>query len=333
MTIHDILRFPRRISEVLDELHCAAKAVRNMANNQPIPQREAALKSQVARQLEHIRKLESRSDSRIEELTGELSNARDAIKRMEQDAIMCSASYNKLNREKEVKDARITELESQIKTEQQKSAAWSESCEALRTRNDTEHRKMGELEAKRDELESQILTALDSLDCANNEITDRKIRIDKLEGKNAQLKRNNTEIDASRSEWIRKCNELESQLKARDSQPLPWMPIGEFENEIGRVPVFMNERGYSWLSQDPIHGATHFLYLDGPMPVPAKPEPQVVAWAVVDENGDILMENGIEVLWSTATTDKAREFCEKRCVNSMYSQRSLKVVGLAIVEE
>jgi uncharacterized coiled-coil DUF342 family protein len=180
MTIHDILRFPRRLSEVLDDLHDAVATMRSV-NKTSIE-----------------RSLEPRRDSLIEELT-----------------------------------TRVNELDSEAKKHAYQVASWKAE----------EDRWAEETEAYRShvsELEARLLTTRDSLDCANNQI-----------------------------------DELESQLKSRDSQPIPWRPVGEYdEDNCDACVIFMRGNAHSTVEFPGEDGAprdaTHFLYLDGPMP--AEPE-------------------------------------------------------------
>jgi hypothetical protein len=289
MTIHDILRFPRRVSEVLDDLHAAAKFVEGASLNYSV--------------------------------VGDAVASR---------AVADSALY-RAKKEIDALRARVNELESSEQL----------CANALHANSKSHLEEVGRLTFSRDQarerivdLESQLLTARDSLDCANNEITDRKIRIDKLEGKVAQLKRNNTEIDATRCGWILKCNELESQLKDRDSQPLPWRPITEdMVSHSGRV-LFLRRTGavvQQFADEDIVPGdATHFIYLDGPMP--AKPEPEVVAWAVVDRNSALCQSFGRNLVFDAADTQ-----AEERAITAASSDRGnmdcWRAARLAIVED
>jgi hypothetical protein len=273
--IHDILRFPRRISEVLDDLHVAVEAARDFTNRPPTSQREAALKSQVERQLEHIRKLESRRDSRIEELTARIAELESEAKKHADQVAAWKTEEGRWVEETEAYRFKIAELESQ---EQQVANTLGEQDRILR----------GIIA----DLESQLLTARDSLDCANNQITELQ------------------------------------------SQPLPWRPIGEFDEEnCDACVIFMRGNTHKTVEFPGEDGAprdaTHFLYLDGP--VPAKPEPKVVAWAVVTENGTLHHHDSYPLVWTSTdplAESNCQEFCDRKNLIGKY-----RAVRLAIVEE
>jgi hypothetical protein len=265
MNIHDILRFPRRVSEVLDDLHVAVEAARDFTNRPPTSQREAALKSQVERQLEHIRKLESRRDSRIEELTARIAELESEAKKHADQVAAWKTEEGRWVEETEAYRFKIAELESQ---EQQVANTLGEQDRILR----------GIIA----DLESQLLTARDSLDCANNQITELQ------------------------------------------SQPLPWRPIGEYVS--GRA-VFRTATGFTRMHQ--YSDNAHFICLDGPMP--AKPESQVVAWAVVTENGTLHHHDSYPLVWTSTdplAESNCQEFCDRKNLIGKY-----RAVRLAIVEE
>jgi hypothetical protein len=255
MTIHDILRFPRRISEVLGDLHHAVAITRDYA---------AVVAEKQYRDCQVITRGYS---DRIGELT-----------------------------------ARITELESSLET----------SHEAERS-----------LESKCTELESQLKTS---------EHSDETDQGDHLTGAENMV----TFLSA-------RVKELESQLKARDSQPLPWRPIGEYVEIDGALPIFKGPRTPKSqvtglpLKTGPLfylhqhEEATHFLYLD--VPTPAKAEPKVVAWAVVDGDGKhIISEHAIPMVWNISDPDCCNN-AKGRCSTYDGNNRKYRAVRLAIVEK
>jgi chromosome segregation ATPase len=172
MTIHDILRFPRRVSEVLDDLHVVANTLHAMRMRNelspPKSQREAALSSQVESQLEHIRKLETSPET-----------SHEAERSL---------------------DSRTSELESdakkhayQVESWKAEEKLWGDSC--------------GDLRVRIADLESQLLTTHDSLDCANSKITETESEVVAWTTRCAK--------DEERlAESNRKVAVLESQLKA-----------------------------------------------------------------------------------------------------------------------
>jgi predicted RNase H-like nuclease (RuvC/YqgF family) len=122
-----------------------------------------------------------------------------------------------------------------------------------------------------------------------------------------------------------KVTELESTITALRSGALPWRPIGEYE--IGRIAAFRhsNPEGY-WASCALSGGATHFIYLDQPSP---KPAPKVVAWAVVNVNGDIAFgSDEVDIMFS-AIDPRAESWCRIRCQD----HTDLRAVRLVILED
>jgi hypothetical protein len=269
MNIHDILRFPRRIFDVLEDLQSAVVIVRDYAT--------------VVAEKQHrdCQAITRGYSDRIEELTARIDEL-ESEARKHADQVAAWKSEEKLWGDT-CGDLRvlIAELETSYNNlarvgleSDRKLTAWSESCERLRTQLDAEYSKVTTLSARRDELESQ--------------------------------------------------------LKSRYSQPLPWRPIGEFE--VGRLATFQNrtKSGTStWSGTMEQPSATHFLYLDGPRP--AKPEPKAVAWAVVTENGTLHHHDSYPLVWTSTdplAESNCQEFCDRKNLIGKY-----RAVRLAIVEE